>query len=236
METEKITDAQRKYLFRVLSDKGMSKDELEKDMGGKGISELSKIEASSIIDGLLKGSQIAPASPTQSPQAQEKQIKAEMTTSKASSRPELIARMNGIPPELADMFFMLIDGSLYIKAPGLLYMASKKGYSKIDVKSEYDNERQEWTAQARVYPRIQDHTLELISRMPVDTIEGFVHDYFGPTTGYGRASKENVKNTHMYPFLKEMAETRAVNRALRLYTGYGGTSYEELPDSNVEVE
>ena len=67
METEKITDAQRKYLFRVLSDKGLSKDDLERDMGGKGISELSKIEASSIIDGLLKGSQISPASPTQSP-------------------------------------------------------------------------------------------------------------------------------------------------------------------------
>ena len=48
--------------------------------------------------------------------------------------------------------------------------------------------------------------------------------------------KENVKNSKMYPFLKEMAETRSVNRALRLYTGFGGTSYEEMPESVVEVE
>lgn len=232
MEYEKITDAQRKYLFRVLSDKGMTKEELERDIGGKGISELSKEEASAIIDGLLKGSQIAPVAQASKPSEK----KTEMKTEKASSRPEMMARMNGIPPELADMFFMIIDGSLYIKSPGLLYMAQKKGYSKIDVHSEYNEDRQEWTAQASVYPRINDRALELLSKMPVEALEGLIHDYYGPTTGYGRANKENVKNARMHPFLKEMAETRAVNRALRLYTGYGGTSYEELPDSNVEVE
>ena len=231
MENEKITDAQRKYLFRVLSDKGMTKEDIEREMG-KGISELSKEEASRVIDGLLKGSQIAPV--VQASMPSEK--KTEMKTEKASSRPEMLAKMNGIPPELADMFFMIIDGSLYIKSPGLLYMAQKKGYSKIDVHSEYNEDRQEWTAQASVYPRINDRALELLSKMPVEALEGLIHDYYGPTTGYGRANKENVKNARMHPFLKEMAETRAVNRALRLYTGYGGTSYEELPDSQTEVE
>jgi len=43
----------------------------------------------------------------------------------------------------------------------------------------------------------------------------------------------NVRNTKMYPFLKEMAKARAVNRASRLYCGYGGTTYEELPEGEV---
>ena len=36
--------------------------------------------------------------------------------------------------------------------------------------------------------------------------------------------------------MREMAQTRAVGRALRWYTGYGSTTYEELPDAVVEGE
>ena len=36
--------------------------------------------------------------------------------------------------------------------------------------------------------------------------------------------------------MEKLAQTRAVDRALRLYTGYGGTSYEELPDAEVGGE
>ena len=70
----------------------------------------------------------------------------------------------------------------------------------------------------------------------VTQLKRMLENYFGPTKGEGRAGKDNVKNTRMYPFLKEMAETRSVNRALRLYTGYGGTSYEEMPQAQIAAD
>jgi len=50
----------------------------------------------------------------------------------------------------------------------------------------------------------------------------------GTFTGYGDASPGNVAR-HLKEATLRMAETRAVNRALRLYTGLGMTTAEELP-------
>lgn len=50
----------------------------------------------------------------------------------------------------------------------------------------------------------------------------------GRFTGYGDADPSNVGRAIAGACLR-MAETRAVNRALRLYTGLGMTSAEELP-------
>jgi len=60
-------------------------------------------------------------------------------------------------------------------------------------------------------------------------------DYMtAPTNGTGRASVKSVEMSTMQPFLKEMSQTRAQNRALRAYTGYSGTSLEELPEADVK--
>ena len=61
-------------------------------------------------------------------------------------------------------------------------------------------------------------------------------DMAKPTNGIGTANKENVQNSNMHKFLREMAQTRALGRALRSYTGYGSTTYEELPDATVVVD
>jgi hypothetical protein len=37
----------------------------------------------------------------------------------------------------------------------------------------------------------------------------------------------------LYKIPSELAETRSVNRALRLFTGYVGTSYEEMPQGEI---
>ena len=47
---------------------------------------------------------------------------------------------------------------------------------------------------------------------------------------------ENVQNRNMHQFLREMAQTRALGRALRSYTGYGSTTYEELPDAEIRED
>ncbi len=50
----------------------------------------------------------------------------------------------------------------------------------------------------------------------------------GTFTGYGDASPANVAR-HLKDATIRMAETRAINRALRLYLGIGKTTVEELP-------
>lgn len=49
----------------------------------------------------------------------------------------------------------------------------------------------------------------------------------GTYTGHGDASKENV-NSAIARHIPRMAETRAINRALRFYNNIGMCSYEEL--------
>ena len=252
-KTSGITEAQRKKLFALLSEHKIDKDIFEGTTEQK-ISELTKGDASECIDILIntedkigslrlwslghddshddeqKQEQNKDKQDTQTPIVPKP--KTEMVIGKA----ERMAQMYGIPIELANMFFMTIDGALYVKSPGLLYMAGKKGYARILTTSKYNEQFNEWEATTYVFPHIPKEIILSLPGLDKDLQRQVLENYFGPTKGEGRAGKDNVKNTRMYPFLKEMAETRSVNRALRLYTGYGGTSYEEMPESVVEVE
>ena len=248
-----MTEPQRKKLFAEMAEVKLSKEELETSLGFH-ISELSVSEASALIDYFVKGGKSLTATiaevkamhsglPPAQGQAQETEEKplpkemekkAVMKTEKASDRISVMAHMQGIPVELANMYFMIIDDQLYIKAPGLLHLAAKKGYTKIEVQSEKQGDG--YTATARIYPKMDVEFIRSLNGLPEDVIKEIVDKQYGPTSGYASANKSNVRNTRMHVFLKELAETRAVNRALRLYTGYGGTSYEEMPQAEVIEE
>lgn len=160
---------------------------------------------------------------------QDSSVEERKIASKPSSRPQLMAKLNGIPPELADMFFAIIDGGLYIKAPGLMYMGGKIGYARIITTVEFDAKTGGYKATAKIYPKMPDKVMESLSRMDKEMQRYILDTYYGATEGHGTANKANTKPKQQNN-LQEMAETRAVVRALRLYTGYGGTSLEELPD------
>ncbi len=262
------TEKQRGFLFKLIGEAGMDKDELETILERR-ISTMDKDDMSRLIntfvnykdsdllnEQLMKIADENPVLPPEEPQENKevatqeaKEIKPqenkpiqktehiERTPLKVekASRISVIAKMNRIPPELADMYFLILDGQLYIKSPGLLYMASKQGYARIKVTSQYDSDKKEWNATALVFPKIPVEVLQSFAGITPAVQAEILETQYGPTTGFGRASMENVKMSTMHKFLKEMAETRAVNRALRLFTGYGGTSYEELPESSVEV-
>lgn len=147
---------------------------------------------------------------------------------------EAVAAQYGIPSEMANLFFMTMDGGLYIKNPGLLYLASKKGYSRIEVTTSFDEKAQEYSAECKIYPKLTKDILEGIGRLDPGLQKMAFEFATQPTNGTGRASKSNVRMSTMHPFLKEMSQTRAQNRALRAFTGYGGTSMEELPDAQIE--
>ncbi len=147
---------------------------------------------------------------------------------------EAVAIQYGIPAELTKLFFMTMDGGLYIKNPGLLYLAGKKGYSRIEVTTTYDEKNQEWSAECKIYPKLTKDILEGISHLDKE-IQKIAFDFATqPTNGTGRASKASVRMSTMHAFLKEMAQTRAQNRCLRAFTSYGGTSAEELPEAQLE--
>ena len=146
---------------------------------------------------------------------------------------DAIARQYGIPAEVAELYFVQFDGKLYIKNSGLLYLASKKGYSRIEVSDSFVEKDQEWVADCRIYPRLTKEILEGVGALSNDLQKQALDFATAPTNGTGRASKANVKMITMHVFLREMAQTRAQNRALRAYTGYG-CSAEEMPEAQLE--
>lgn len=238
------TEAQRRKLFALLAEQHMDRDEFEK-LSKMVISDVSRGDMSHAID-LLETSK-SPVNDlglwgnARNVKTEEKKEvavakKPDTVVKMQVGKAEHMAQFYGIPPELANMFFITLDGGLYIKQPGLLYLAGKKTYARILTSSKYNSETNEWEAETKIYPLISQSVLQSLSVMDKEMQRYIIDTYYGPTIGQGRASKENVKMSTMHVFLKEMAETRSANRALRLYTGYGGTSYEEMPSSVIDAE
>ena len=140
-----------------------------------------------------------------------------------------------LPPELANLYFMKLNDSLYIKNPGLLFLASKKGYSSIEVTSTYDTKTSTWESETKIYPIMSVETISAIAKLDPSIQKQAFDIVSKPTNGTGHASKLSVRMTTMHVYLKEMSQTRSQNRALRAFTGYGGTSAEEMPEGEIEV-
>jgi len=98
-----------------------------------------------------------------------------------------------------------LQGREYLTHNGLLRVAHEHGLKSIQ------NELIHWDPKAKAA-----------------VIRTIVEGERGVYTGYGDANPNNVAK-HLREATLRMAETRAVNRALRLYTGLGMTTTEELP-------
>jgi hypothetical protein len=147
-----------------------------------------------------------------------------------------LAMTLGIPADLANMFFVKLGDQMYIKVAGLEFLAGKQGVGRIEVSDHYDSENETWVAEAKVYPKIGPREIEAISKLPEAMQKIAFEELTKPTNGIGQANKNNIKMSTMIPFAREMAQTRAKGRALRAFTHYGATSYEELPEAEIKVE
>lgn len=147
-----------------------------------------------------------------------------------------LAKQLGMPDELADLFFTNIDGKPYITNPGLLFLADKKGHGAIQVEDTYNEKARMWEAETKIYPILTAQMLEAIAKLNPEIQAKALDEVTRPTIGKGTAGESNVKNSRMLYFLREMAQTRSQNRALRPYTGYGYTSAEEMPTATIEGE
>jgi len=243
-----MTEPQRKLLFSKMGEENISKDDIEKHLGF-GLSQLTKGEASLLIDCFINNGDLDEtvkiikenhnAQPEENkeiakPTEQATKQKQSFTVQPGSEL--ALAKTAGIPEEMANLFFMKLNGNAYIKVAGLQYMAGKIGYRRIEIIDNYDEKSETWTAEAKIYPKIDNKTLEALSKLSPETQKMAYEDLSKPTNGIGTASKENVQNRNMHQFLREMAQTRALGRALRSYTGYGSTTYEELPDAEIRED
>lgn len=167
---------------------------------------------------------------------------ASRTQSKAFSATDLaeVTQATGIPRG-----FIMLMGEPgkerpFVLGEGLLYKAEKKGYRSIQITiEELKDEKggvKGYTAEAVLYPTLRNQDYEVLKHLPGDAkvAELIVNEIMRPFKDVGSATMDNVKMKTMYPYLRELASTRARNRVLRLFTACGLTSVEELTEVQVE--
>jgi hypothetical protein len=147
-----------------------------------------------------------------------------------------IAKFYNVPQTLANLFFMVINNTLYPKEAFLLHMGYKRGIQAIEItKPEKVTEStgEEWHCHAKIYPSIDKQIYLATCQLPADERKIQLEYLRRPTQEWGRASVRTVRMSTMQAFLPEMAVKRAVCRALRLFASVGMTSYEELPEAEL---
>jgi hypothetical protein len=136
-----------------------------------------------------------------------------------------------IPPG----FLLTLNGKPYVTKEGLLLQARRIGYDSISATlAPIDGDPAKgWEAEARIVRsfRPQDYDL-LVKVKDVDAaaFRELWRDLRQPTVAHATATRENVTMATMHRYMRELAETRAINRALRLFTGCGLATPDELPE------
>jgi len=177
----------------------------------------------------------AAAVPAVPPNVQE-QMRADLEKAKATG--EWTVRDAAMALDIPPGFLLTINGKPYVTKEGLLIRAQKKGFRSIQtlpVQERDDPEDPYFEFEAKIYPNFSDKDYELLISMrgiDRDSFRKVFEDLMRPTIARGYACKENVRNPELVrqKQLKNLAETRALCRALRVYTGCGLTAFEELPE------
>lgn len=147
-----------------------------------------------------------------------------------------IAEFYRVPHQLMNLFFIVINDVAYPKEAFLLYQGQRKGIQSIVVSKPTQDATGEYTCEARIYPKVDPKVLALILQLPEKERRDYWEYYSKPTVEWGRASPKNVRMSTMQEWLSELAIKRAVCRALRLFSGVGMTSFEELPEVQITEE
>ena len=144
-----------------------------------------------------------------------------------------LARFYRVPQTLMNMYMVQFGDTVYPKESFLLVLGHRRGIQRIEVdKPHQDNG--EWKTEARIYPAVTASIIEAIAKL-TETERREAWAYLtAPVREWGRASIKNVRMSTMHEWLDAIAIKRAVCRALRLFVGFGCTSFEELPDVVVE--
>jgi len=138
------------------------------------------------------------------------------TISNSEKRLE-VSRLLGIPSDLV----VMMGDRPYIEKAGLLLIAHRRKKNYIEyiqtepIKNSYETNNEYALFKARI------------------KIEGIKEPYIS----YGSASKKSVKMSTLHGHLDHIAETRAINRCLRLITANGYYTPEEMAEvEHIEEE
>ncbi len=125
--------------------------------------------------------------------------------------------------------------SPYVTKPGLLYKLEQKGYHAVQIRYILEDEKAGvYECEAAIYPKLRKEDYELLSKI-LDKGDKAIfretrEELMRPTISRGRASPETLKEKQL-KWAKEMAETRALCRAARVYSGCGLYMEEEVEEA-----
>jgi len=141
------------------------------------------------------------------------EIETTTSTSIAKVQPAFVASINDIPEQL----IVNLQGQPYITKAGLLWLGKKVGVVGIKTEAIINS----WENEKKVAKY----------RATVHMSNGGEYS----SEGIAIPDGQNIKMRTMYAFVDHLAETRAVNRALRMATNCGFVSAEEIADYNKEI-
>lgn len=135
---------------------------------------------------------------------------------------EDMSELVGIPSP----FILLLNGKPYVTKAGLYWKAEKKGYRAMrTVFLERDTENQDYLVEARLYPHLtkNDYMLlgDVLKSGNDDLYEKTFKEMIRPYVVQRRTNRENVPMKAIHCHMEALAQTRAINEALRLFTGCG---------------
>lgn len=150
----------------------------------------------------------------------------------------------GIPKELVVNLGRPGEERAFVTQAGLLLKAERKGgyraaYAEITGVIKDGDREIGYEATGYVVPNISDKELEVLKTAPSlspDLQKYVIEQLFKPYKAIATATTKNVKMASMHHYLRELACTRALNRALRIYTACGFTSAEEMGEYDSTAE
>jgi hypothetical protein len=122
-------------------------------------------------------------------------------------------------------FIQLLNGKPYVTKQGLYWKAEKKGYRSLrTVFLERDTENEDYLVEARLYPHLTKEDYILLGMLQDSNSELYEKTFKEITRPYvvqRRTNRKNVPMKQIHPHMEALAQTRAINEVLRLFTGCG---------------
>jgi len=143
------------------------------------------------------------------------------------------SKLWNVPPHFV-LVFESADGTPrpYVTKDGMLWKLREFGFRSVETSVLPDPEiAGGWIAEARITPNLAKADYELLQALvgKVDTATFFdvFQKLLTPTIAHATANEGNVRMATIRPFIRELAETRALMRAARIFTGMGLSTPEE---------
>lgn len=128
--------------------------------------------------------------------------------------------------DIPKKYMVNLKGKEYITHDGLMWLANAKG-GILRIWTEITPREGGYFATAYILPELNiDGVKDLAPEAQLEYLKMLSQPYIG----HAIADKSNVQGP-VATAMERMAETRALNRALRLFLRSGMTTYEELPDA-----